>query len=136
MDTSVKETTTVTRDPMVGATTTRTVRSGSSIFPEDFFVSKVNQVIFGLVSIVNVLILFRFILLLLGANQTGFVSFLVNFTNFFVAPFQGIFPATVVETGYFEVASILAIIAWYILALIFAVILGFFSTKTDESVTV
>lgn len=132
MENSVKETTTVTSDPVVGRTTTRTVRSGS-IIPEDFFVSKVNQVIFGLVSIINVLILFRFILLLLGANQTGFVSFLISLTNFFVVPFQGIFPSTVVETGYFEVASILAIVAWYILAVIFAVIVGFFSTKTEET---
>ncbi len=131
MDKSVKETTTVTQDP-VGNRVTRTVSSRYNVFSGDFFVSKVNQVIFGLVTIINVLILFRFVLLLLGANQVGFVSMLLSLTNFFVAPFQNIFPSGAVQGGYVELASILAIIVWYVIALILAVVISFFSTSTED----
>ncbi|MEP7103308.1 MAG: hypothetical protein ABI721_01190 [Candidatus Dojkabacteria bacterium] len=133
MDNTVKESTTVTQDAM-GNTVKRTVRSNYNVFSGDFFVSKVNQVIFTLVTIINVLILFRFVLLLLGANQTGFVSFMISLTNFFVVPFQGIFPVTNVEGGYLELASVMAILVWYLIAWIFAVVIGLFSSKTEDVV--
>ncbi|MEO6728400.1 MAG: hypothetical protein ABIM99_00600 [Candidatus Dojkabacteria bacterium] len=133
MEGTVKETTTVTQDP-VGNVTSRTVRSGYNVFSGDFFISKVNQIIFALVSIINLFILFRFILLLLGANQTGFVTMLINVTNFFVAPFQGIFPSPVVEGSYVEFASVLAIIVWFILAYVIAVVVSLFSNSTEEVV--
>jgi len=141
MDKTVTETTTVTQDPVGNVTssvtqnpvvTSRTVRSKYNVFSGDFFISKINQVIFALVSIINLLILLRFIFLLFGANRVGFVSLLINFTNFFVAPFQGIFPSPVVEGSYLEFASVLAIIVWFVLAWIIAVIISLFSSSTEE----
>ena len=133
MDETVKETTTVVQNSPANAATTRTTRT-YNVFSGDFFVSKVNQVIFALVTIINVLILFRFVLLLFGANRVGFVNTLISLTNFFVAPFQGIFPSPTVEEAYLELASVLAIVVWYILAWIFAVIVGLFSTSTEDAV--
>ncbi len=146
MDKTVTETTTVTQDSVgnetssivtkdpVGNVTSRTVRSRYNVFSGDFFVSKVNQVIFALVSIINLLILFRFVLLLLGANRVGFVNSLISLTNFFVAPFQGIFPSPVVEGSYIEFASVLAIIVWFFIAWVLAVVISLFSSSTEEVV--
>jgi|SRR6185369_13114080 len=133
MDKTVTETTTVTQDP-VGNVSSRTVRSRYNVFSGDFFISKVNQVIFALVTIVNLLILIRFVLLLLGANQVGFVSLLLSITNFFVAPFQGIFASPNVTGSYIEFASVLAILVWYVIAWIIAVVIGLFSTSTEDVV--
>lgn len=131
MDETVKQTTTVTQDSL-GNTTRSTVRTNYNVFSGDFFISKVNQIIFALVTIVNLLVLLRFLFLLFGANRTGFVLMLVNLTNFFVAPFQGIFPTPIVEGAYLELASVLAIVVWYILAWILAVIISLFSSSTEE----
>lgn len=126
----VNETTTVSQE-LPGGTTTRTVRSSNNIFSGDFFVSKTNQIIFTIIGIINVLILLRFILLLLGANRTGVVNFILGLTNIFVAPFVGIFPSPSVEGAYVEAASIVAIIMWFIFAWILAVIVGLFSSSTE-----
>lgn len=130
MDNTVTESTVVERDSL-GNTTTRTVRS-RNVFSSDFFVLKTTQIIMTIVAIIDVLVLIRLVLLLLGANNIGIVSFIFSFTNLLVAPFQGIFPSAVVEGGYFETASLVAIIFWLILGYIGAVIVSLFSSDTGE----
>jgi len=81
--------------------------------------------IFGLLEI---LLAFRFVLKLLGANpSTGFVDFVYSLSAIFVAPFTGIFNTSMssgnVTTSIFEPATLVAIavyavIAWGIVTLI------------------
>lgn len=81
--------------------------------------------IFGLLEI---LLAFRFVLKLLGANpSTGFVDFVYNLSAIFVAPFTGIFNTSMssgnVTTSIFEPAvlvaiAVYAVIAWGIVTLI------------------
>ncbi len=81
--------------------------------------------IFG---ILEVLLVFRFVLKLLGANpSSGFVDFVYNLSTVFVAPFTGIFNTSLVNgavvTSVFEPATLVALIvyallAWGIVALI------------------
>ena len=81
--------------------------------------------VFGLLEI---LLGFRFVLKLLGANPaTSFVDFIYNLSSVFVAPFEGIFNASLakgdVTTSVFEPATLVAlivyvVIAWGIVALI------------------
>jgi len=80
--------------------------------------------IWFIIGIVNVLIAIRFVLLLLGANQTaGFVDFIYGITGVLVAPFVGIFGEPTYGQFVFEWSSLLAIaiyslIAWGIVKLL------------------
>lgn len=131
MDTDSVQTTTVSEDPVTGTTAKRTTTITRTSL-QDFFVSKTNQVIFAIVAIIDLLILLRFVFLLLGANQVGFVTLIMNLTEIFVAPAKGIFPSTSVPGGYFEVASIVAIVMWLIFAYIVSLIISLFSSHTEE----
>ena len=78
--------------------------------------------------VLNVLLAFRFILQLLGANPSnGFVDFIYNLSAIFVTPFIGIFNESLargaVTTSVFEPATLIALvvyafIAWAIVTLI------------------
>lgn len=125
--TTVQET--VTSQSPNGVSQTRTVTKQS--FLGDFFVSKANQIIFGIIGIINILLLLRIFFLVAGANQVGIVSTLISFTNIFVAPFQGIFPAPVSGNAYLDVAAILAIVIWALGGFIASIILNWFSNRTD-----
>ncbi len=134
MDSSTIETTTVSQNPVTGQVSKSNVVSTKRGNVEDFFIDKTNQIIYTFVAILNLFIFLRFIFLLLGANNVGFVTFILNLTNIFVAPASGIFPSQVVQGGYFEAASLVAIVMWLILATILAVVIKLFSSKTEQVV--
>lgn len=74
--------------------------------------------IFG---VLEVLLAFRFVLKLLGANpSSGFVDFIYNLSAIFVAPFTGIFNTSLangaVTTSVFEPATLVALIVYALLA--------------------
>lgn len=78
---------------------------------------KIINTIKYIAGVIEVLLAFRFILKLLGANpSSGFVSFLYSVTGFFIAPFSGIFNSLVNRgpslTYVFEPASIVAMIVY------------------------
>jgi len=107
------------------------VQSGLST--QDFFVSKTNQIIFTFIGIIDLLLMLRIAFLLLGANRVGFVNFILNLTQIFVAPFVGIFPAPVSGASYFDVAALVAIIVYLVFGAIIGVLLDLFSSKTDPT---
>jgi hypothetical protein len=84
--------------------------------------------IYFIFGVLEVLLAFRFVLKLLGANpSSGFVDFVYNLSAVFVAPFAGIFNTSLangdVTTSVFEPATLVAfivyaILAWGIVALI------------------
>jgi len=84
--------------------------------------------IYFIFGVLDVLLAFRFIFKLLGANpSSGFVDFIYNLSAVFVAPFAGIFNTSLangdVTTSVFEPATLVAfivyaILAWGIVALI------------------
>jgi hypothetical protein len=56
-----------------------------------WFIKSRNTIYYAL-SVIEVLLLLRFLFLLLGASrESGFISFLYGFTGIFTAPFEGIF---------------------------------------------
>ena len=70
-----------------------------------------------IVGVINVLIAIRFILLLLGANQSaGFVDFIYGITGILVAPFVGIFGEPTYGRFMFEWSSVLAIVVYSLIA--------------------
>ncbi|EKE30157.1 MAG: hypothetical protein ACD_2C00035G0006 [uncultured bacterium (gcode 4)] len=76
------------------------------------------QIVWYILSILEVLLAFRFILKLLGANAAaGFTNFIYSVTFIFASPFLNVFPVSKVEWSIFEWATLLAMIVYWIIAL-------------------
>lgn len=76
------------------------------------------QVVWYVLSILEVLLLFRFVLKFLGANPgAGFTSFIYGVTYVFTAPFLTVFRITRIEGSIFEWTTILAMLVYWIVAL-------------------
>ena len=62
--------------------------------------STVSNIIWYIIGLVEILLAFRFVLKLLGANpSSGFVSFIYNITGVLTAPFDSIFGVTTSKSG-------------------------------------
>lgn len=77
--------------------------------------------IYFVLGVIEVFLLFRLLLKLLGANPaSGFVNFVYDISGIFVAPFNAIFSSTTTEgdvtTGVFEPATLVAAIVYAVLA--------------------
>lgn len=79
---------------------------------------KGTQIVWYIVSILEVLLAFRFVLKFAAANPgAGFTSFIYGITSPFVAPFLAVFPRTIVEGSIFEWTTLLAMLVYYLVAL-------------------
>lgn len=78
---------------------------------------RATQIVWYLLGLVEVLLAFRFVLRLLGANpEAGFTSFIYSFSYVFAAPFLSVFRVTKVMTGsYFEWTTLLAMFVYWVL---------------------
>lgn len=81
----------------------------------------IGYIIYFLFGIVEVLLLFRVIFKLAGANLTNyFVNSIYSLTQIFTFPFVGIFPQTsapgVVTTAVFEPSTFVALVVYAVLA--------------------
>ena len=75
------------------------------------------QIVWYLLGFLEVLLVFRFCLKLLGANPAaGFTSFIYGVTRPFVAPFLNVFHITQVEGSIFEWTTLLAIVVYWLIA--------------------
>ncbi len=71
------------------------------------------RIVWLIIGLINALIALRFILLLLGANQSaGFTEFIYWASAPFVAPFTGIFGEPTYGQSVFEISSVLAIVVY------------------------
>ena len=87
------------------------------------------QIVWYLLSVLEVLLAFRFLLKLTGANAgAGFTSFIYGITWPFTAPFLAVFPRTVVQGSIFEWTTLLAMLVYWMLAI--AIIRLFLMSKT------
>jgi uncharacterized protein YggT (Ycf19 family) len=121
LDTTKKvRTTSVTEEevPMVSTTPpviTQVVADTGPVVEVYPFFRKINQIIWFLVTLLEILLAFRIALGLLGANYTGFTQFIYNLSYPFVAPFIGIFKSPRVDRSYFDTAAFVAMFAWPLL---------------------
>ena len=76
------------------------------------------QIVWYLLSIVEILLAFRLVLRLLGANPgAGFTSSIYGITHIFATPFLSVFGVTKVVTGsYFEWTTLLAMLVYWVIA--------------------
>ncbi|MFA5986540.1 MAG: YggT family protein [Parcubacteria group bacterium] len=75
------------------------------------------QIVWYVLSILEALLVFRFVLKLLGANPiAGFTNFIYSITHFFVAPFLSVFHITKIAGSIFEWTTLLAMLVYWLLA--------------------
>jgi YGGT family len=80
-------------------------------------VTRVKQVIYFIFGAINVLLVIRFVLLLLGANEASpFVSLIYGLSRAFVLPFSGIFPEPTLGGSVFEWATLVGIAIYALVA--------------------
>ncbi len=81
------------------------------------------QIVYYLAGVLALLIGIRFLLILLGARNTGIVNFVYQLTQPFVSPFYGIFGQTIAYgSSRLEFESLLAVI---FLGVILVIVTGF-----------
>ena len=79
---------------------------------------KGTQIIWYLLGLLEVLLAFRFVLKLMGANaEAGFTSFIYGITWPFTAPFLAVFQKTTVQGSIFEWTTLLAMLVYWLIAL-------------------
>lgn len=76
------------------------------------------QIVWYILGIIEILLAFRFVLKLLGANPlAGFTSFIYGVTYAFAAPFLSVFRSSkVTEGNIFEWTTLLAMLVYWIIA--------------------
>ena len=87
------------------------------------------QVVWYILGVIEILLAFRFVLKMAGANPVaGFSSFIYNITWFFAQPFISVFGSTRVEGSILEWTTLLAMMVYWIVAL--GIIRIFLMSKT------
>src|SRR3989344_8124704 len=75
------------------------------------------QIVWYILGLIEILLLFRFVLKMLGANpDAGFSSFIYGVTYVFAAPFLTVFRITYVEGTILEWTTLLAMLVYLIIA--------------------
>src|ERR1035437_9815722 len=76
------------------------------------------QIVWYILGIIEVLLVFRFVLKILGANPSaGFTNFIYGVTYIFAAPFLSVFRVSQVAGNVFEWTTLLAMLVYWIVAL-------------------
>lgn len=76
------------------------------------------QIVWYLLGLVEILLAFRFVLKLLGANpEAGFSSFIYGVTYVLAAPFLSVFRITHVAGSVVEWTTLLAMLVYWVLAI-------------------
>ncbi len=76
------------------------------------------QIVWYILGLIEILLAFRFVLKLLGANPAaGFTSFIYQTTYIFASPFLSVFRITYVEGRIFEWTTLLAMLVYWIIAI-------------------
>ena len=117
-------TTTQVSEPQQVVRTTKQVTPGvktehpQRVFEKKKKIFRVNQVVWYILVFIEVLLIFRAIFKVIGANpSSGFVSLIYSITDVMVVPFQGIVPSAVSGNSIMEWATLIAgvvfaLIAW------------------------
>lgn len=97
----------------------------------DFALAKVAQFIWFVTHFIAIVLGLRFLFLVLGANMTGIVRVIYDFSSLLVLPFRGIFPSPRTGEYFFDSAAVLGILLYYLLAFILTRVLVLLSSSTE-----
>lgn len=77
---------------------------------------RTNQLIWAVLTILETLLIFRFLLKLFGANPAaGFTDFIYDASLPFVSPFLNVFRVTYIEGSVFEWTTLLAMFTYWLI---------------------
>lgn len=110
------------------------VSTSSSVDRNTAYISRSIQVLWFVISLIEVLIIARFFLLLLGARNTEFVSFIYSLSKVFILPFTGIFASPSFEGSYFDTAAVIGFVAWIVFGFIISALIRLFTKPTAATV--
>lgn len=101
--------------------TRETTQVSSPEAEESVTIWSFNRLVYYFFSVIEMLLVFRFVLKILGANPLSpFVSFIYALSSVFEAPFRGIFRTAVTEgietRAIFEPSTIVAILVYIVVA--------------------
>lgn len=129
----------ITKEKQAGVTPSgkQVVRQRVQVSTSVGMANTLRQLITYAIAIVEVLLFFRFILKLLGANPvSGFVNFIYTLSSIFEAPFRGIFPTEVqpglVAKSVLEPSSVVAIFVYAVIAIGLEELIRIFSQHSWE----
>jgi NADH:ubiquinone oxidoreductase subunit 6 (subunit J) len=97
--------------------------------PQSARISKTRQVVWFFGYLILTMISLRFIFLLLGARRIGVVDFIYDLTAVFILPFRGVFPSNQIEGSFFDSASLLALVMYYLLVYLLDQLILLFSKR-------
>lgn len=87
------------------------------------------QIVWYILGLLDILLAFRFVLKLLGANSAaGFSNFIYTTSYPFATPFLNVFRATKVQGSVFEWTTLLAMLVYALIA--WGIVKMFFMSKT------
>ena len=114
-----------------------TVTAGTPLEQKVAGTQTANYVIYFILGIIEILLAFRFVLKITGANPaTGFVDFTYAMSQLFVVPFFGIFPRATtdgaVTTAIFEPSTLVAMAVYAVIAWGIAQLIAILSGKVQE----
>ena len=101
-------------------------------------VARITGIIWLLFGVLDAMIVLRIALKLIAVNPaSGFASFVYGLTDVFLAPFASLIGSPVVGSGVFEIFSIIALVAYALLAWVIVRLfrLIFTPARTQRSVT-
>ena len=79
---------------------------------------KGSQVVWYILGVIQLLLAFRFVFRLMGANpEAGFTNFIYSITRPLTAPFSAVFPSAPIEANFLEWSTLLAMLVYWIIAL-------------------
>lgn len=108
--------------------TTEAPAAQNAVMPKPAF--KTYQIIYYILGLVEILLAFRFVFRLLGANQgSGFVSFIYSITGVFMAPFRAIFPTIAEGVSALEWSILVAMVVYATVAWGLAYLLRIMTVK-------
>jgi len=91
--------------------------SPAQVFEEKKAIFRLYQLVWYMLAIIETLLIFRFILLALGANPLNwFVGFIYNITDPLTIPFSGILPQLIQGSLVVDWGSIIAMIVYALIA--------------------
>ena len=93
---------------------------------------RLDQIIWFIISIIELIIGARFLLLLFGAKNTEFVSIIYSFSKIFILPFTGIFTSPTFNGSYFDTASLIGLIFWLIAGFVITSLIQLFLKNPTE----
>ena len=96
---------------------------------------RINQVIWYILGVIEILLAFRIVLMALAANQdSGFTSFIYSITAPLALPFRGILGETVSGTSLIEWSSVFAVVVYLVIAGGLAYLLDLINPISQEEV--